>query len=72
MHKDITVNDVIYTVTKVSLTTLFDINTTNLCNRNCEVNDIDESLLNYVVYEIHFLFDFDINEYRCLIWTFRR
>lgn len=72
MNIDITVNDVINNVTKVSSTTLFDINTLNLCNRNCKVNDIDKSLLNYVVVEIHFLFDFYINEYRCVIWTFRR
>ena len=70
MHSmNITVNDVVTTITKFSLTTRFDVNTNAIYRRNCEINDIPEELLHYIINDFIFFFDFNINEYRCIIWT---
>ena len=73
MHSfNVTVNDVITTVTRFSLTTVFDVNTNGICARNVKISEIPEEVLHYVVNDFIYFYDFDIEEYRCIIWTYRR
>lgn len=51
--------------------TRFDINTNDKCVRDCTIDKIPDTLLDYVVTNYRYFYDVRIHEFRFVIWAER-